>query len=226
MSNISLTHAKKNMGLFKNISLLPPEIKVQRLMQRRRSLCLLGSSLAVMVLLCIYIVLTAVTMHVRAETRVLQEQRGALPGEALKYKQYADLQVKLKQTEKLAQQAWGTPPDYKVIMAGIGLYIPDGVWLTDFTASYMTNEKTAAQTAAKTAAVPASGNLVVQGWATSHREVASWLVDIRSVPGLTDIVCQYSSEEDLNGQPLVKFEINANVLPGVPYQLDIGRGKQ
>lgn len=221
MSKISLTHAKKDMGLFKKISLLPPEIKVQRLMQWRRSLCLLGSSLAVMVLLCIYIVLTAVTMHVRAETRVLQEQRGALPGEALKYKQYADLQVKLKQTEKLAQQAWGTPPDYKVIMAGIGLYIPDGVWLTDFTASYMTNEKTAPQTAA----VPASGKLVVQGWATSHREVASWLVNIRAVPGLTDIVCQYSSEEDLNGQPLVKFEINANVLPGAPYQLDIGRGK-
>lgn len=231
MSNISLATSRKDTALLKNISLLPPEIKAQRQIRRRRTLYFLGSSLVLLIFLGINAALTVGAVQVRAEARALQERRAELGKEVSAYKPYADMQASLTKADKIARQAMGTPPDYKVIMAGIGLYIPEGVWLTDFTASYKTDEKgksqvKAGQTDSTTVpAQPAAGELMVRGWTSSHPKVARWLEDIRSVPGLTDVSCQFSSEEELNGLPMIKFEIKATVLAGAPYQPAAGMGE-
>ncbi|MDI6907397.1 MAG: PilN domain-containing protein [Thermoanaerobacterales bacterium] len=221
------------------INLIPPEIAARRRARRRRGLCLLGGAVVLAVFLGVYGALFAAAAHSRAEAARLRAEREGLERQAAAYEQYANLRAEATRAEGLLRQVVGAPPDWARTLAGIGLYIPANVWLTDFAATCKPAEgkKTApsAPPAAPAAgaegqgATPASsppppgGELTVRGWTFDHPSVARWLEEIRSVPGLTDVRCQFSSEDDLYGQPMVQFEIKATLLPGPAFRPAAGK---
>ncbi|WP_347487653.1 hypothetical protein ABDB91_10630 [Desulfoscipio sp. XC116] len=60
------------------------------------------------------------------------------------------------------------------------------------------------------------GELIIRGYAFEYAAVTSWLEQIRRIPELINVNCRFSSREDLNGEPVIRFEIKAGVLAGQP----------
>jgi len=60
------------------------------------------------------------------------------------------------------------------------------------------------------------GELTIRGYAFEYAAVTQWLEKIRQIPELTNVNCQFSSKEELNGEPVINFEIKATVLSGQP----------
>ncbi|MDI6709559.1 MAG: hypothetical protein QME76_02535 [Bacillota bacterium] len=213
-----------------NINLLPPETIAERKVQRRRSLTLLAGVLVLVVFISVYVGLVVTTLLARTEAAGLRAEREALERKAAAYQRYADMQQRIARTETLAEQAVGSPPDWAWILAGLGVNIPPNVWLTDFVATCETPATPPAVPGPTPApaAAPAlvTREVVIRGWTFDHPSVARWIEDIHDVPGLTDIRCQFSSEEDFHGKGMVRFEIKATVLPGPAFRLQTGRGDE
>ncbi|MEW6276900.1 MAG: PilN domain-containing protein [Bacillota bacterium] len=214
--------------MMKNISLLPPEIEARWRAQQKRRRYLLGGGLALLVFLAVYAALIALTFQAQLQVRALQAQRAAVQKEIAAYQEYAAMQARITSADNLLQQAVGTPPDWVQLMTGVSRFIPPDVWLTDFTAAVGAKEAGTTKPApARQATAPQSrpeaGEVTLRGWAFDHQAVARWLEEIRRVPGLTDVRCQFATEDTLQQKAMVKFEIKAAVLPGPPYRPAAGK---
>jgi len=66
------------------------------------------------------------------------------------------------------------------------------------------------------AAPELGGELTIRGYAFEYAAVTQWLEQIRQIPELTNVNCQFSSKEELNREPVIHFEIKAQVLSGQP----------
>jgi len=76
-----------------------------------------------------------------------------------------------------------------------------------------------------TQGAPATGEIVLRGWALDQAAVSRWLEEIRGLPGLGDVRCQFAGEENSQGKPLIKFEIKAEVSSGAFSPPAAGKGK-
>lgn len=56
------------------------------------------------------------------------------------------------------------------------------------------------------------GELTIRGYALEYGAVTQWLEQIRHMPELTGVNCQFSSREQLHGEPVIRFEIKARVV--------------
>jgi len=203
-----------------SINLLPPEIKLRQEQQRKRRMLLTIGGFALIFLLGIYCALLAATLHTRAEINQLAEQRQALESEIPALEPYARLQALVQQTESIIKHAVGEPPDWASMLSDTGRYIPQNVWITNFSATYKPGSNQAApangsgqQNNAQTApALAPVGEITIQGYAIDHASVAGWLENMQNVSGLSGIVCQFSSEESLDGEQAVRFEVKADIM--------------
>ncbi len=66
------------------------------------------------------------------------------------------------------------------------------------------------------AAPEPGGELTIRGYAFEYAAVTQWLEQICQIPELTNVNCQFSSKEELNGESVIHFEIKALVLSGQP----------
>lgn len=201
-----------------NISLLPPEIRTRQVARRRSTLYMLTGGVVVLFFLGVYGGLFVATWQARGETRSLAASRSALEAQMAGLKVYADMQARTTRAEGLVHQAKGAAPDWRGVLDGVGRELPEGVWLTDFTAAYQAEDGTPAPAppgaGAPVPEAPATGELTIRGWALNHLQVAEWLEAVRSVPGLADVRGQFSNLESHQGRPAVQFEIKARVEPG------------
>jgi Tfp pilus assembly protein PilN len=202
----------------KNISLLPPEIKTQQRAQQQLTMTIMASAVVLAVFLCIYIGLIIYTHLERNYVQELQAQRTNEEVQAARYKQYADMKTNLDNFNNLVQKADGDRPDYSNILSALGIKIPDGVWLTDFIATCTTDSPGAAPATGSSSTVTANaltGVLTIRGSAFNHTEVANLLDNLKTVPGVTDILCQSSVlQESTDQQPTVQLEIKASLPVG------------
>ncbi|MBF7082140.1 hypothetical protein IT084_04005 [Desulfallas sp. Bu1-1] len=225
-----------------SINLLPPEILARQEQQRRMHLLLVACALVLAIVAGAYSALTINTIKARAEVARLQREREALESKIQSLEQYAGIQDQVTRTGSLVRRAVGTPPDWARVLAGIGLDMPVNIWLTDLSATYKVDESNKAPAGqggdnpressegqqqllnepAQSSPDTSAGELVIRGWAFDHLAVAQWLKDLQRVPGLADIRCQFSSEENLLEQPMIQFEIKAALLPGPAYH-PVGR---
>ncbi len=217
------------------INLLPPEIEAQLRARRKRNLTLFISGVVLLVFLAFYAALMAATVQMRGEAARLQEERRKVQQEAAAYQQYADMRDRMVKAEGLVRQAVGSPPDWAGIMADIGRQIPGSVWLTDWRVEKQDQNNREANPAGQSgqgentggdkpvAQSAVAGEVVIRGWAFEQREVAAWLEALRSVRGLTDVRCRFTSAEDFRGDSMIQFEIKAQVLSGEPFQPLQGR---
>ncbi|TYO95061.1 PilN domain-containing protein [Desulfallas thermosapovorans] len=56
------------------------------------------------------------------------------------------------------------------------------------------------------------GELTIRGYALDYGAVTQWLEQIRQMPELAGVNCQFSSREQLHGEPVIRFEITAQVV--------------
>lgn len=182
-----------------NISLLPPEIRTRQEAHRKRRVYLLAGGAVLAVFLMVYGILFTVTMYARGEIKELAAKRTALEQQIAELDVYAAMQDRVVENEKLVQQAVGTVPEWETVLSGVGLCIPEGVWLTDFMVTYKSDDK--------------AGALTLRGGAFNHVLVGEWLDRLREAPGLTNVRCRFSNEQS---EGAVSFEIEAVVLPGDP----------
>jgi len=205
-----------------NISLLPPEIRTQQEARRRLTLYMLASGVVVLLFLGVYGGLFIAAWQAKSEARSAAAAQSVLEAEMAGLQVYADMQARMTRAEGLVRQAKGARPDWGALLEGVGLRLPEGVWLTEFTAAYKAQDAAPAPPPAPEA--PGAGELTMRGWALNHLQVAEWLDVIRTVPGLADVRCQFSSLESHEGRPAVQFEIKARVEPTPPGAAAAGGG--
>ena len=204
----------------KNISLPNLDIGMVRETARKWLPQFIGVGLLVMLFLGIWGALASATTTAQAEVRELQEQRAAVEREVAALQEYADMEAKAVSAEKLVQQAMGTNPAWSALLADISSQLPNGVWLTEITATY--KSAPAGQSGDQAAG---SGEILLRGWGTDHMRVADWVEEAKALPGLSDVRYQFTTEDTLDNMPVVRFEVKAALLPGEPDQ-PVGEGVQ
>lgn len=217
----------------KNISLLPPEIRARQQARRKSGSYIVAGGAAMMVFLAVYGILMVVNWQAQNELRELRQHRAVLEQMLPAYQQFVNIQKQVETTDRLLKEALETPPDWLSILTGAGLHMPNGVWLTDLTVTYKPGElQQTSPVAPWYSELPpalrpqqeepepeltAGSELTMRGAAVSHAEVARWLEDVRSIPELGGVFCQFAGTEG-TGQAAVRFEIKATVWPGAAYQ--------
>ncbi|RJX22877.1 MAG: hypothetical protein C4575_00095 [Desulforudis sp.] len=198
----------------RNISLPALDIGMVRETARNWRPYLLGMGVLLMLFLGVWGALASATIKAQANVRDLQERRVVVEREVATLQEYADIEVRAVSAEKLVQQALGTNPDWQALLTSIGRDLPNGVWITEFTASYKAGS---GATQADTATA-GSGELLLRGWGANHAEVATWVDGIAVLPGLADVRYQFTSKDKVDGRDVVRFEVKTTLLPGEPYQ--------
>lgn len=191
------------------ISLLPPEFKARQSSQQRLERWLLVSGGVLLVFLLIYSGLLLFTHLARVQARNLQEQRASVEQREAGFQKYVDMKNKIDRLHQLVQQAVGNRPDYATVVNQTGLNLPEGVWLTELTATVLDN-----QSEASSAPGNRPGELTIRGEALNQMQVADFLDSLQKVPGVTDIRCQSSKRKgdgQQTGVETVEFEIRASL---------------
>lgn len=217
------------------------EYKLRLQQQRRRRMLLTAGGLTLLLLLIFYGTLLVLTQQARWEANQLASQRQVLESHMPALEQYATLQAQVQKTATVIKQAVGVPPDWAGILTDTGRYIPQDVWITDFSAAYKPGSNTRKENAPADQAAPAEGSgqaapgsrqnnapakpapvvtgeITIRGYAIDRVSVARWLEEMRKVPGLNGITCQFVSEESLDGEPAARFEIKADIMQDAPQQ--------
>lgn len=190
------------------INLLPPEILAGQEQKRKQQTLLMAGGVVLAVFVVAFGALFSATAITKSEVKKIQAQRAVLEQQAEAYKPYEDMKTRVAQAEALMVQAVGTPPNWAGVLADVGIYIPPTVWLTNFNADYKADGK---------------GEVVIRGQTYDHNSVAGWLEEIRSIPGLADVRCQFSSREGSAENQVIRFEIKANIQKGPEFQPDAGK---
>ncbi|MBM7854064.1 type IV pilus assembly protein PilN [Desulfohalotomaculum tongense] len=187
------------------INLLPPELKARQKKIRRQRLLLAAGGAALVFLLTVYSILLTATFQARAEVVKLRAEREAWEKRVQTYEPYAQLQARAEKADRLISRAEAGHPHWVQLLYDIGLHIPPYVWLTDLNASYKAD---------KNSGRLSQGEIVLKGFTLDHVSVARWLEELGRVPGLKNVRCQFSSQENADRQALVQYEIKAELLPG------------
>ena len=200
----------------KNISLLPPEIKAEQRLRQQLRLTLLCSGVVVLVFLCIYGGLIFLTYQEKNEANGLQEQIAEIQKRAVPYQKYEVLKADVDTLEKINNAAVGGIPNWYCLLAEVGSEVPEGVWLTECTASYNKPEKKQAQEGtendqAESTPVTYQGELTIRGMALDHKDVAAFVKNLHAIQGIDNIRCQFSSEQEVEDQNAYEFEIKASL---------------
>jgi len=217
-----------------NINLLPPEIKLshEQQLRRRRFLAIMG--FALVILLVINCALLITNLQARGELKRLSEQRQALDDEMIVLAPYMKQKELVQQTDLIIKKAIAEPPDWASMLTDIGRYIPQNVWITDFSAVYRSSDILINENLSGKQQTLAEGNnqnvaeiqqndnnnkqtpvstseLTILGYAKDNASVAGWLEEMHKISGLSSISCQFSSEESMDGLLSVHFEIRAKI---------------
>ncbi|SFF92776.1 type IV pilus assembly protein PilN [Desulfotomaculum arcticum] len=230
-----------------NINLLPSEIKLQWELKQKQQRFVVVGSLTGILLLIIFGFLLVATFQARKNAAVLAKENEALLNSFPALEQYAALQARVNNGEIILKQAVGAPPDWVNILYDLGQCMPPDIWLTDFSAAYQQgSEKQPEKQVAKTAEskpaenkaavtgeqlrgllgmqaeqpeeAPLDGGIVIGGYADDQLSVAELLKNMQQVKGLTGANCRMLAQEELDGKTVIRFEIQAELLPGSSIQ--------
>jgi len=185
------------------INLIPPE-------QRRGSKAPLRTGILGYVILAVLAVaLAGVTLVVlagnqisdrKAEVATLQTQVAQAQARAQqlsRYQQFASLQQARQQTvSSLAKSRF----DWERALRELAIVIPSDVWLTNLTGSASGDSSSSSSSSSSSAAAGIQGpSLDMQGCASSHDAVATFLASLRDIDGVTRATVMSSDAQDPNG---------------------------
>ena len=188
------------------ISLLPPEIRQQQQSRRKELVILLGALLVLCLALTTWGLLTLAVAGARSELQLMTGYQEELEGKVAALKKYEDQQNQINQLADELQVAFGTSPDWERLMVDIGLNIPEGIWFTDFVASYTQNKQEQNE---------GYGELTIRGWAQSNLYLMHWFNQMKGIPWLAGAECKFSLRGAMEDMSAIQFEIRSGLNPDV-----------
>jgi len=201
-----------------DLNLLPEAMKKALLRERKVRFALWGLSLATVVILLTYCLVTFAAWQTWGEAAGLRREQSGLINEINSLLPYASLQADIAQKEALLKKALGGVPDWPALLGSLGESAPADLWLSGltFTAEQSQLNPDAASEQDSSAVLSAEdrplGKLIIAGYAEEYVTVADWLSQIRQIPGLAEVNCIFAAKEETNGIAVIHFEIEALVV--------------
>ncbi len=183
------------------VSLLPPEIKSKRLLNRKLNNIFAGITVVLLVMLVAYAALFISGLKLRSDLRALRNVRAAVEEEAAALEEYALLYDQLTAAEAVIGEAMGNVPHWSDFLQDLSYHLPPAVWLMELTADYSSE----------------GGKIKLRGWAYEHSDVAAMLERLYTLEKLKEVRCQVSLASVLGGEDVVQFYVEAELVDGLPY---------
>lgn len=180
------------------ISLLPPEIKEERLAKSRQSKLLLMLLVILVILVASNAFLLADSFLVRSNLDSIISDREMVDRQVAELEEYERLYRELNQVEQLFGVVIGNEPLWGKLLSGIGQNIPLGTQLADLRASYANQ----------------SGSLNMTGTTSSQDNLAVLLEQLDEMEELDRVQCRVAAETTLDGRTTVQFQIESLLLGG------------
>lgn len=192
------------------VSLLPPEIRAQRLQKKRQAVFIRIAIIVFILVLIIYAFLLVSSILTRSNLNSLREEREMIESQAAALTEYEVLFNEMNAAEARLNSAMGTVPVWSVFLLDLGLTLPTGAWLSDLTVTYSGD----------------SGSFNLRGWSYTHSGVAEMLDKIETMDQLNDIRLRTSTETTFDGRDAVQFVVDAQLRSGPPYVGDAEEPQQ
>ncbi len=191
------------------VSLLPPEIKANRVAKKRYGAITRILLILLLVIAFINAFLLFSSIFARQELRSLQNERESLEQQAAALQEYEDLYRRLIARENMVNEAMGTVPPWSGLLRDTSRALQAGTWLSALNASYAGE----------------SGSMTMTGWAYNHSGVAAMLDQMLSIEQLDQVQISASTEIDYQGMEAVQFQLNSQILTG-PSFVTVGEDEQ
>lgn len=191
------------------INLLPPEMLAERERKASQAKVMKVVVLALTAMLLVFAAQLFFTMQITGSLKAVDAQREALEAQAEVYQRAVELQNRVNTKKELLVKAMDAPLLWRDTLGSLGVHIPDNVWLTNVSVSRKEGV----------------AELVLRGETYDHPATAAWVSQLAAVGGVTDVRAVFSSEEDVEQEIRVRFEIRASVAPDTEYDPLQGRGE-
>lgn len=188
------------------VNLLPPEMRAEMKarVNKLKAFKLVG---AVALLLGLsFALFFSLTLQLKRQVFVKERVRLAVEAEEAVFAPYLQMKNRIERQAGLLKIAMGLPLPWRDTLSALGSHIPQNVWLTNL-------------------ALSKNGELVLQGLTFDHPAVASWLVELAEIPGVSNVRLVFSAEEAAEQGFLVRFEVRAALAAGQEYAPLQGRGE-
>lgn len=179
------------------ISLLPDEYRMLHQASRKKDK---GLMIFIVIMLALFMTYLCITILTSAKGRELEKITGknqAIANRITGINELVALRNEAQSLSDMASSAYGTSPEWDVLLTEIGNTVPDGIGLTNMILSYSDD----------------NGNCVVQGVASSHQSLTDWIRSLEETNKTGEIKCSFAQEN----QEFVEFEISFTLLPGKGY---------
>lgn len=195
------------------INLLPANMLRERGRQRAQKRFLLLMGLIIILLSGCFGFLYMNTLEVGGRLAALTAERVIVEAEVGRYEVYTKMQSDVNLRRDMLKGAMGSPLLWVEVLEDIGTVIPPNVWLTDLLLSQDVDPE------------GSFGQLTLRGVTYDHPSTSRWVTALREVGGVIDARVMHSSEETIQDDELVRFELRAVVLPGAEFDPLTGRGE-
>ncbi len=200
------------------VSLLPPEIKKRRIVEKRQGRVIRIAALVILLLLVAYAFLMVSTLLTRNTLRSLQDERQDLETQAAALQEYEDLYNEMSAAENRLNRAMGDVPDWDRFLHDIGRALNPEASINEMSITYASNNNDEDNN-------DGSGSFDLSGWSYSHGNVADMLERVQRLEQLGDVRCRISQETTVGGRRAVEFDMDANLLPGPVFFDPDGGGR-
>ena len=190
-----------------HVSLLPPEIKKRRIVEKRQGRVLRIGVLVIALLVLANVFLLVTTILTRNTLHSLQDEREELEAQAAELREYEELYNEMSAAENRLNTAMGNVPDWSRLLLDIGQAINPEASINDLSLTYVINTDDEGNNTG-------SGSFDMSGWSYSHGNVADMLGRVQRLEQLDDVRCRVSQETTIQGRRAVEFDVDADLLPG------------
>ncbi len=193
------------------VDLLPPEIRVRRrLASLQRTLGAALLALGVL-LLAVYVLSLRESASAAVDLGAVTTRTAELQAEQAQYTGVPQAQTQVDAARGALRQAMATDVRWYQYLTDLALSHPDGVWLTNLSATLAPTAPAGAASSAL--GTPGVGVITFSGTSDVHPQVADWLEALDATPGLADASISTSERSAVGERPVVTFESTVTVTP-------------
>ena len=183
------------------VSLLPPEIRKNRVLQQRYRTVTRILLIALLIVVVIFAFLMVSSILTQQDLRALQIERDNLERQAAAFSEYEELYIRLTTKESVVDAAMGTVPPWNNLLQDTNRALQAGTWISTLNISYAGE----------------SGSLSMSGWAYNHSGVAVMLDQLINIEQLDEVKISASTETNYQGMEAVQFQVSSEILTGPSF---------
>ncbi len=193
----------------KNISLLPSEIKKQKETRQKQRIAVIAGIGVLGILLLVFGALYTVVSLERAQVAEQEERVENLERRIEELDKYAQMKEEVEEVKDHLREAMGNVPPWDHFLAEVSGSMPGNVWMGNLNADF--DEE--------------GGTINISGTTHSHEDLSAWLQKLYHLERLENVRCRYSEKTEGETVTEVRFDIEANLKPGEPYEMMMEGGE-